>query len=53
MEKECAEEYVKTNIGLIPLEDYYDIEASKYGYNSYADLLANGFSIEKPLTVVK
>ena len=38
--------YVKTNMGLIPLEDYLDIRAQNFGYDNYEDMIANGVSIE-------
>lgn len=38
--------YVKTNIGNVPLEDYLDIKASQYGYDSYEDLVADGARID-------
>lgn len=39
---------VKTNIGSIPIEDYLEICALQYGYNSYAELRADGYYIEIP-----
>lgn len=39
---------VKTNIGSIPLEYYLEICALQYGYNSYAELRADGYYIEIP-----
>ena len=44
-ESKCG---VRTNIGVIPLEDYYEIKANQYGYDSYEDLRADGLYIEKP-----
>lgn len=37
---------VKTNIGSIPIEDYLEICALQYGYDSYAELRADGYYIE-------
>ena len=36
---------VATNIGLIPKEDYLDIMAMQYGFESYEDLKKVGFEI--------
>lgn len=36
---------VATNIGLIPKEDYLDIMAMQYGFESYEDLKKLGFEI--------
>ena len=36
---------VATNIGLIPKEDYLDIMAMQYGFESYEDLKKAGYSI--------
>lgn len=36
---------IKTNIGVMPLEDYFDIMASKYGYDSYEEMRADGLSV--------
>lgn len=44
-------EYVETNIGLVPLEDYYDIQAMQMGFNDYYDLLKQGYSLDKPETI--
>ena len=30
----------------IPLKDYLDIEANKYGYDSYKELREDGFKID-------
>lgn len=38
-------EIVATNIGLIPKEDYLDIMAKQYGFESYEDLKKSGFEI--------
>ena len=38
--------YVKTNMGLIPLEDYLDIRARQYGFDSYKDLKEEGLSLD-------
>ena len=36
---------VATNIGLIPKEDYLDIMAMQYGFESYEDLKKAGYKI--------
>lgn len=36
---------VATNIGLIPKEDYLDIMAMQYDFESYEDLKKAGYSI--------
>lgn len=36
---------VKTNIGTMPIEDYHDIMAFQYGFNSYEDMRTQGFSL--------
>ena len=38
-------DYVETNIGRIPVEDYKEIKAQQYGFDSYADLLAAGYRL--------
>lgn len=38
--------YVKTNMGVMPLEDYLDIQAAQAGFEDYEDLKANGYSID-------
>lgn len=48
---ENRNEYVKTNMGLVPLEDYYDICSRQMGFDSYEDLRDNGYSIDKPETI--
>jgi len=37
--------YVETNIGRIPLEDYREIRAMQYGFDSYEDMLKEGYCI--------
>ena len=37
-------EMVETNIGLIPLEDYQDIVAWQYGYDSYEEMKKDGWN---------
>ena len=37
--------FVKTNMGLMPMEDYLDIQAQSYGYSSYESLRSDGMSI--------
>ncbi len=38
--------YVKTNIGEIPLLEYYDIEAYQHGFDDFADLTKHGRHID-------
>lgn len=38
--------YVSTNMGKVPLEDYLDIESSRYGFDSYEDLVKAGYHID-------
>lgn len=38
-------ETVKTNTGEMPVWDYLDIQASKYGYEAYEDMVRAGYSI--------
>ena len=37
---------IKTNIGEMPLEDYLEIKALQYGYDSYKDMLDDKLIIE-------
>lgn len=37
---------VQTNMGPMPLEDYLDIVASQYGYDSYEEMQAEGYKID-------
>lgn len=37
--------YIKTNMGLIPYEDYLDIKAQQYGYDDYEELKSDGLCI--------
>ena len=47
MEKEkYIEEYVKTNMRLMPLVDYLEIQAYQCGYSSYADMKKNGIGVD-------
>lgn len=39
-------DYVETNIGCIPLEEYKEIVAMQHGFDSYEDLLCAGYRIE-------
>lgn len=48
----CDEtKHVKTNMGSMPLEDYYDIVAMQHGYDSYEDMKKDGLSITPPETI--
>ena len=46
MNNENIEKYVRTNIGNVPYEDYLEMEASKYGYDSYEDMKKDGLGID-------
>lgn len=37
---------ISTNIGIIPKEDYLDIVAMQYGFDSYEDLRLHGLFID-------
>lgn len=52
------EAYVSVSRGneksfLMPLEDYLENEADRYGFNSYEDLKKAGYSIELPTLLNK
>ncbi len=38
-------ESVKTNLGKMPVEDYFEIQAYQYGFDSYEELYRTGFRI--------
>lgn len=38
-------QYVSTTRGMIPIDDYYEIQAMQYGFDSYQDLRNEGLSI--------
>lgn len=42
---------VETNQGLMPLEDYFDIKAIQYGFDSYADMRTCECYIDTPPVV--
>lgn len=45
----CDEaKHVETNMGNMPLEDYYDIVAMQHGYDSYDDMKKDGLIIAPP-----
>lgn len=46
MNNENIEKYVKTNIGNVPYEDYLEMEASRYGYDSYEAMKKDGLGID-------
>lgn len=50
--KMIKELYVETNIGRIPLDDYKEIVAMKYGFSSYADLRKEGYTLDIPEDIV-
>lgn len=39
-------DFIDTNIGSIPVEDYFDIMALQYGFDSYEDLVLHGLVID-------
>lgn len=43
---QTVDRMINTNMGHIPLEDYLEIVASQYGYDSYEDLKKDGYIIE-------
>lgn len=43
--------YVQTNIGMIPLEDYLDLQSQRFGYDNYEDLKSCGLSFDIPETI--
>ncbi len=47
-EKEAQEkipQMVETNIGTIPIEDYCEIKAAQYGFDSYEDMYRQGYRL--------
>lgn len=38
------DDMIDTNIGLIPKEDYLDIKAMQYGFESYEDMIKAGYN---------
>lgn len=47
-EKDTMSRVIQTNMGEMPLEDYLDIRALEYEFDSYKELKKAGFSIEIP-----
>ncbi len=43
--------YVNTNIGLMPLEDYLETKAIQCGFDSYEDMVKQGYKIDVQQTV--
>ena len=41
------EEMIKTNIGLIPKEDYLDIKAIQLGFEDYEDMNLQGYCLSE------
>lgn len=39
-------DYVETNVGRIPVEDYKEIVALQYGFDSYEELLCAGYEVD-------
>lgn len=42
------EKTITTNIGAVPIGDYLEICALQYGFDSYADMRAEGYHIYLP-----
>ena len=38
--------YVKTNIGTMPIEDYYEIRAIQYGFDDYMSMVKAGYHFD-------
>lgn len=38
-------EYIKTNIGIIPLEEYKELQAYRMGFNSYEEMHSCGIVV--------
>lgn len=38
---------IKTNMGEIPVEDYLDIKAMQYGFDSYKEMKEEGFCLDE------
>lgn len=38
-------EYIKTNIGIIPLQEYKELQAYRMGFNSYEEMRSCGIVI--------
>ena len=49
-EKDTMSRMIQTNMGEMTLEDYLDIRALEYGFDSYKELEEARFSIEIPET---
>lgn len=47
-EKDTMSRMIQTNMGEMTLEDYLDIRALEYGFDSYKELEKAGLSIEIP-----
>lgn len=50
MSKEETQRTIETNMGEMPIEDYLEIRAMQYGFDSYEDLVKQGYSIDIPHT---
>ncbi len=49
---EEKDEYIKTNMGTMPIKDYLNIRAIECGFDSYEDLKAHGFSLAIPADTI-
>ena len=45
------EPFVVTNIGTMPVQDYLELKALQYGFDSYAELVQAGYHIAVPKTL--
>lgn len=36
---------VKTNLGLVPLQDFLDLKAGQFGYDDYEEMQKDGYSL--------
>lgn len=45
-ENNVTRKYIKTSMGIIPLEDYLDIIAIENGFSDYEELRREGYNIE-------
>lgn len=46
-QKMDKDDTVKTNMGEMPKNDYYDIAAMQYGFDDYEDLKRHGYTLEE------
>ena len=46
IQEEISKRTVKTNMGTMPVEDYLEIQAMQFGFDSYEDMKKQGYSID-------